>query len=276
MCLQEAIARVTYPRTLPEDSTTLPGVANAIAVSSAKGGVGKSTVAVNIALTLAGQGAQVGLLDADIYGPSLPVLTGVRQEPEITDGNRLLPLQAHGLKMMSMGFLTGQDAPVVWRGPLLAQAVQQFLLQVDWGGLDFLFVDMPPGTGDIALTLSQTVALSGAVVVTTPQQVALEDVERGMAMFDKVDVDILGLVENMSYYLCPQCEARHEIFGHGGGRAAAERLEVPFLGELPLDASIREGGDSGAPVSLATPESAQGEAFADVTQRLLQSLEDLA
>ena len=267
---------MAFPRTLPEDSTTLPGVANAVAFSSAKGGVGKSTVALNVALALCGRGARVGLLDADIYGPSLPVLTGVREEPEIGAGDRIQPLQAHGLAMMSMGFLTRRETPVIWRGPLLGQAVQQFLQQVDWGELDFLLVDMPPGTGDIALTLSQVVALSGAVVVTTPQGVALQDVERGMAMFDKVEVDILGLVENMSYYLCPHCDVRHEIFGHGGGREAAERMEVPFLGEIPLDGEIREAGDRGQPLMRTQPDSAQASAFDAVAAGLTRILESLS
>lgn len=263
---------MSFPRTLPEGSTTLPGVANVVAVSAAKGGVGKSTVAVNLALSMVQEGARVGLLDADIYGPSLPVLTGVREEPEVRDGDRIQPLYAHDMALMSMGFLAGQDAPVIWRGPLLAQAVQQFLQQVDWGELDILILDMPPGTGDIPLTLSQAVAMSGAVVVTTPQSVALQDVERGMAMFDKVDVDILGLVENMSYYLCPTCDKRHEIFGHGGGRQTAERLDIDFLGEIPLDAAIREGGDRGEPTVLAEPESPRGQAFASIARGVVAAL----
>ncbi len=263
---------MSFPRTLPEGSTTLPGVANVVAVSAAKGGVGKSTVAVNLALSMVQEGARVGLLDADIYGPSLPVLTGVRDEPEVRDGDRIQPLYVHDMALMSMGFLAGQDAPVIWRGPLLAQAVQQFLQQVDWGELDILILDMPPGTGDIPLTLSQAVAMSGAVVVTTPQSVALQDVERGMAMFDKVDVDILGLVENMSYYLCPTCDKRHEIFGHGGGRQTAERLDIDFLGEIPLDAAIREGGDRGEPTVLAEPESPRGQAFASIARGVVAAL----
>lgn len=263
---------MAFPRTLPEESTTLPGIANVVAVSSAKGGVGKSTVAVNLALSMVRDGARVGLLDADIYGPSLPVLTGIREQPEVRAGDRIQPLYAHGMALMSMGFLASPDAPVIWRGPLLAQAVQQFLQQVDWGPLDILLLDMPPGTGDIPLTLSQAVALSGAVVVTTPQSVALEDVERGIAMFDKVDVDILGLVENMSYYLCPHCDKRHEIFGHGGGRQTAKRLEIDFLGEIPLDEAIREGGDRGAPTMLAEPDSARGEAFAAIARGLVAAL----
>ena len=263
---------MAFPRTLPEESTTLPGVANVVAVSSAKGGVGKSTVAVNLALSMVRDGARVGLLDADIYGPSLPVLTGVREEPEVHDGDRIQPLHAHGMALMSMGFLAGPDAPVIWRGPLLAQAVQQFLQQVDWGQLDILLLDMPPGTGDIPLTLTQAVALSGAVVVTTPQSVALQDVERGMAMFDKVDVDILGLVENMSYYLCPHCDERHEIFGHGGGRQTAKRLDIDFLGEIPLDEAIREGGDRGTPTMLGEPDSPRGAAFATIARGVVVAL----
>lgn len=259
---------------MPEDSTTLPGVANVVAVSSAKGGVGKSTVAVNLALSWVRDGARVGLLDADIYGPSLPVLTGIRDAPEVRDGDRIQPLQAHGMALMSMGFLAGQQAPVVWRGPLLAQAVQQFLQQVDWGTLDVLVLDLPPGTGDIPLTLSQAIALSGAVVVTTPQSVALQDVERGLAMFDKVDVDVLGLVENMSYYICPHCDERHEIFGHGGGRQTAARLGIEFLGEIPLDGTIREQGDSGRPTMLVEPDSARGRAFADIARNVVGALAD--
>jgi ATP-binding protein involved in chromosome partitioning len=265
---------MAFPRTLPEGSTVLPGVANVVAVSSAKGGVGKSTVAINLALSMAQDGARVGLLDADIYGPSLPVLTGIREQPEVRDGDRIQPIQAHGLALMSMGFLASQDAPVVWRGPLLAQAVQQFLQQVDWGELDILILDMPPGTGDIPLTLSQAVALSGAVVVTTPQDVALQDVERGMAMFDKVDVDILGLVENMSYYLCPNCDKRHEIFGHGGGKQTAERLDLEFLGEIPLDEVIREGGDRGAPTMIAEPDSARGAIFRNIARSVVAALDN--
>ena len=266
---------MAFPRTLPEGAATLPGVANAVAVSSAKGGVGKSTVAVNLALALAREGVAVGLMDADIYGPSLPVLTGVREQPEVVAGDRILPLRAHGLALMSMGFLAAQNAAVIWRGPLLAQAVQQFLRQVEWGELDILLVDMPPGTGDIALTLSQAVALSGAAIVTTPQSVALQDVERGMAMFDKVEVDVLGLIENMSYYLCPHCGERHEIFGHGGGRAIAERFGVPLFGEIPLDSGIREGGDRGAPVMLSEPDSVRARPFADIARGLVEALREL-
>lgn len=237
------------PRTLFAEGP-LANVRNVVAIASGKGGVGKSTLSVNLAASLAAQGAAVGLLDADIYGPSIPLMTGVSDEPVLSEDDFLLPVKAHGINLMSIGFIAGRDAPVIWRGPLLARALQQFLNQVQWGALDYLLVDLPPGTGDVPLTLSQTIALSGAVIVTTPQSVALEDVERGMAMFDKVEVDVLGVVENMSYYLCPNCDKRHEIFGRGGGRAAADRQQVPFLGEIPLIEAIRSGGDEGKPAVL--------------------------
>ena len=200
-------------------------------------------------------------------------MMGVSQEPVLSEGDRLLPVKAHGLSLMSIGFIAGQDAPVVWRGPLLAQALQQFLHQVEWGELDYLFIDLPPGTGDIPLTLSQTIALSGALIVTTPQNVALEDVERGIAMFEKVEVDVLGVVENMSYYLCPSCDKRHEIFGRGGGRAAAERLQIPFLGEVPLLGAIRVGGDEGKPAMV---DSDAGHFFSDISAGVVEALRQVA
>ena len=264
------------PRTLPEDSDVLPGVRNAIAVASAKGGVGKSTVSINLALSMARMGVRVGLLDADIYGPSIPLMMGVRDAPEITDGEKMVPVVRQGVSLMSIGFLADEGMPVVWRGPLLAQALQQFINQVEWGELDYLVIDLPPGTGDVALTLCQTVALSGAVVVTTPQDVALQDVERGIAMFDKVDVEVLGVVENMSYYICPNCSERHEIFSHGGGRQAAQRLEIPFLGEVPLHEEIRAGGDEGLPVVTANPDSAEGRVFADIATRVVEAVQAVA
>lgn len=260
------------PTTLPLGSEVLPQVRNAVAVASAKGGVGKSTLCVNLALTLAGRGLKVGLLDADIYGPSLQLLTGTRQEPEMTADHKILPVESCGLRMMSMGFLTAEDSPVVWRGPLLAQAVQQFVSQVDWGELDMLFIDLPPGTGDIPLTLSQVVALSGAVIVTTPQSVALQDVERGIAMFQRVEVEVLGLVENMSHYVCPECGERHDIFGSGGGAAMAERLGLPLLGEVPLESAIREAGDRGEPVALSAPDSPHARAMSLIAEKMVESL----
>ncbi|MFT7695330.1 MAG: ATP-binding protein involved in chromosome partitioning [Candidatus Latescibacterota bacterium] len=260
------------PRTLFAEGP-LAGVRNAVAIASAKGGVGKSTLSVNLAVSLAAQGAAVGLLDADIYGPSVPLMMGVSQEPVVTEGERLLPVKAHGLSLMSIGFIAGRDAPVVWRGPLLAQALQQFLQQVEWGELDYLLIDLPPGTGDIPLTLSQSIALSGALVVTTPQNVALEDVERGISMFEKVEVDVLGVVENMSFYICSQCDKQHEIFGRGGGQAAAERLGLPFLGGVPLIGAIRSGGDEGKP---AVADAAVGHYFNDISSNLVTALHEVA
>jgi ATP-binding protein involved in chromosome partitioning len=267
---------VRIPRTLPENSDILSGVRNAVAIASAKGGVGKSTVSVNLALSLGRMGARVGLLDADLYGPSLPLMMGVREEPALTPEGKMAPVVSAGIALMSIGFFTARNAPVVWRGPLLAQALQQFIRQVEWGDLDFLLIDLPPGTGDVPLTLCQSVALSGAVMVTTPQAVALEDVERGIAMFEKVDVDILGVIENMSYYRCPHCGARHEIFSHGGGREAAARLGLDFLGEVPLHAAIRQGGDQGHPVSLAAADSEEGRVFADIAAGVVAAIQRLA
>ena len=254
----------------------MPQVRNVIAVASAKGGVGKSTTCVNLALTLAAQGARVGLLDADIYGPSLPLLMGVRQEPELTADNKVRPIVKNGVALMSIGFVAGEEAPVIWRGPLLGRALQQFLEQVEWGELDYLLIDLPPGTGDVPLTLSQTVALSGIVVVTTPQEVALEDVERGIAMFEHVEVDILGLIENMSYFNCPQCGKRHEVFGHSGGRRLAERLDIPFLGEIPLEEAVRSGGDQGNPVVLAAPQAAESQIYAQIAASIAAQIRALA
>ena len=244
---KEEDARI--PRTIFAEGP-LAQVCNVVAIASGKGGVGKSTLSVNLAARLAALGASVGLLDADIYGPSIPLMTGVSQEPVLSENDRLLPVKAHEISLMSIGFIADRDAPVIWRGPLLARALQQFLNQVEWGPLDYLLVDLPPGTGDVPLTLSQAITLSGAVIVTTPQSVALEDVERGMAMFDKVEVEVLGVVENMSYYLCPNCDKRHEIFGRGGGKTAADRQQVPFWGEVPLIEAIRSAGDHGQPAAL--------------------------
>ncbi len=246
----------------------LAQVRHTVAIASAKGGVGKSTVSINLAVSLAAQGARVGLLDADIYGPSIPLMMGIRQQPTTGPEGTMRPVHKAGVALMSIGFIAGEDAPVVWRGPLLARALQQFLHQVEWGPLDYLFIDLPPGTGDVPLTLSQAVALSGALIVTTPQSVALEDVERGIAMFSKVEVDILGIVENMSYYLCSQCDQRHEIFGCGGGREAAERLGLPFLGALPLSPAIRQSGDEGR----AVPDPL----FAAIGEELVAQLRRLA
>ena len=229
------------------DAALLPGVMHTIAVASGKGGVGKSTVAVNLAIGLAQRGARVGLLDADIYGPSIPLMMGVDEAPTIDSGT-IRPFDRFGIRFMSLGFLVPKDAAVIWRGPMVMKAIEQLLRDVAWGELDVLVVDMPPGTGDAQLTLSQKVRLSGAVIVTTPQDVALADAIKGVAMFRKVGVPVLGIVENMSTFICPHCGTRTDVFGHGGGRREASRLDAPFLGEIPLDAAIREGGDVGRPI----------------------------
>ena len=264
---------MTIPSTAPNDEGRLAQVRNVIAVASAKGGVGKSTVSVNLAMSLAAQGARVGLLDADIFGPSIPLMMDVREQPAIGAEGVMYPVYKGGIALMSIGFIADEDAPVVWRGPLLARALQQFLQQVEWGELDYLLIDLPPGTGDVPLTLSQTVALSGALMITTPQSVALEDVERGIAMFDKVEVDILGVVENMSYYICGECNERHEIFAHGGGADAAARLGLPFLGAVPLSPAIREGGDTGWAGGIRKGE--MGAVFDEIAEGLVGQLRHL-
>lgn len=226
----------------------VPGVAAVIAVASGKGGVGKSTTALNLALGLRDQGLRVGLLDADIYGPSIPRLTGLRDKPQLNDAKKMIPLQRFGLAIMSIGFLVEEETAMIWRGPMVMSAITQMLRDVEWGTLDVLVVDMPPGTGDAQLTLAQNVPLKGAIIVSTPQDLALIDARRGIAMFRKVNVPVLGIVENMSYFQCPECGTRSDIFGHGGARHEAERLGVPFLGEIPLHMSIRSTSDAGTPV----------------------------
>lgn len=232
----------------------IPGVAAVIAVASGKGGVGKSTTALNLALGLRDQGLRVGLLDADIYGPSVPRLTGIREKPQLNDEKKMIPLQRFGLAIMSIGFLVEEDTAMIWRGPMVMSAITQMLRDVVWGTLDVLVVDMPPGTGDAQLTLAQNVPLKGAIIVSTPQDLSLIDARRGLAMFKKVNVPVLGIVENMSYFQCPHCGTRSDIFGHGGARHEAERLGVPFLGEIPLHMSIRVTSDSGTPVVASEPD----------------------
>lgn len=241
----------------------VPGLKRVIAVASGKGGVGKSTVSVNLACALRHLGARVGLLDCDIYGPSIPLMMGARERPTVSDDNKLIPPAAHGVKLMSMGFLLEDDQPVIWRGPMIQKTIQQFIHSVDWGELDYLLVDLPPGTGDAQLSLCQTVPLDGGVVVTTPQEASLGVVRKGIAMFEKVNVPILGIVENMSYFVTPAGD-RVEIFGHGGGKAEAARQGIRFLGEVPLFTEIRMGGDKGEPVAAMAPESAPGKAFIQV------------
>lgn len=244
----------------------------AIAVASGKGGVGKSTVAVNLACALARQGVQVGLLDADVHGPNIPLMMGTREQP-MAFGEQIIPIIAHNVKLMSMGLLVPADVPVIWRGPMLSQALRQFLTDVVWGKLDFLIVDLPPGTGDVQLSLVQSLTLAGTILVTTPQEVALADVIKGAEMFRQLDVPVLGVIENMSYFVCNDCGKRHEIFAHGGGRRLGERLGVPFLGEIPLDESARVGGDLGKPVILGKPDAPAAQAFAAIAQALRASVQ---
>lgn len=243
-----------------------------ILVASGKGGVGKSTVAVNLALALRDEGYKVGLLDADVYGPSIPTLLGPSAKPGSPDGKRILPVEKFGLKLMSMGYLVDADTAMIWRGPMLAGAVTQFVSDVAWGALDYLIFDLPPGTGDIQLTLSQKFKVDGAVLVTTPQQVAVADVVRAKAMFDRVRIPVLGLVENMSYFVCGACDARHEIFASGGGRRAAETLDVPFLGEIPLEPAVRAAGDSGRPLVDQDPDGASAKAFRTLAQSVREKV----
>lgn len=252
----------------PFDSQArVPGFKRIIAIASGKGGVGKSTCAVNLACALHNAGANVGLLDCDIYGPSVPLMMGVHEKPTVNQQERLVPPIGHGVKVMSIGLLLTDDQPVIWRGPMITKTIQQFLQAVDWGELDFLLVDLPPGTGDAQLSLCQTVPLDGGVIVTTPQEASLGVVRKGVAMFQKVNVPILGIVENMSYFTAPNGE-RVEIFGHGGGKQEAARQKVPFLGEIPIFTEIREGGDSGMPIVVSAPNHPAGKAFAEVAKQL--------
>jgi ATP-binding protein involved in chromosome partitioning len=245
----------------------IPGVKNIVAIGSGKGGVGKSTVTVNLAVALAQAGASVGLLDADIYGPNIPLMMGIEGRPHALD-DRIQTLSNYGVRVMSMGFLTSDDTPLIWRGPMLHSVIQQFLHQVDWGELDYLLIDLPPGTGDVQLSLTQTVPLMGAVIVSTPQDVALQDARKAIMMFRQVRVEILGIVENMSYFQCPKCNERTPIFSHGGGAATAAKYDVPFLGEVPLDVALREGGDAGKPIVAGDPKSLVAQAFAQIAERI--------
>src|SRR5216683_828247 len=250
---------------------SVPGVKNVIAVGAGKGGVGKTTVAVNLAIALAKCGGRVGIIDADIYGPNVPIMLGLKTQLT-TDGQKIVPAEKYGLQVISMGFLTGDDAPIIWRGPMLHGALQQFFREVAWRNLDYLVVDLPPGTGDVALSLSQTVPVAGAIVVTTPQQVSLADSRRAMAMYKKLNIPPLGIIENMSYFACPNCRHEADIFGHGGGEQLAAELGVPFIGRIPISQPIREGSDNGVPLLVAEPDSLAGRALTGVAEQTAAQL----
>lgn len=264
--VQIQVTGVVRSATAPEHGRPpLPGVKNVIAVGAGKGGVGKTTVAVNLAVALSKAGSRVGILDGDMYGPNVPIMFGLQAEL-VTDGQRIVPAEKYGVQIVSIGFMTSDEAPVIWRGPMLHGAIKQFFNEVAWRDLDYLIVDMPPGTGDIALSLSQTVPVAGAVVVTTPQQVSLSDSRRAVRMYQKLNIPTLGIVENMSYFACANCQHEADLFGHGGGEQIAEQLEVPFLGRLPLYRPIRVGSDRGIPLVIAEPDSAATHAFVHVAE----------
>ncbi|HSH45870.1 MAG TPA: Mrp/NBP35 family ATP-binding protein [Longimicrobiales bacterium] len=277
---RQAPQRRPAPGSIPAptpDGSILPNIAHFVAVSSGKGGVGKSTVASNLAVSLAAQGRRVGLLDADIYGPNIPVMFGEKRRPKVTGPKgqeRIVPLEAHGVKLMSLGFLLEEEQPAIMRGPLVSGVLRQFLEQVEWGELDVMIIDLPPGTGDAQLSLVQTIDLDGAVMVTTPQAVSTADVRRGVRMFERVETDILGIIENMSGFVCPGCGERHDIFGVGGGRELAEKMGLPYLGDVPLDTAVRAAGDMGQPTAAASPESPAGEAFNRIAAKILAAVED--
>jgi ATP-binding protein involved in chromosome partitioning len=253
-------------------ATRIPGIKHIIAIASGKGGVGKSTVAANLAVALQNAGARVGICDCDIYGPSISLMFGSREQPMATEENRILPIEQYGLKLMSMGFLLDDSSPAILRGPMVTRYTQQFLRQVEWGELDVLVLDLPPGTGDIQLTIVQTVALAGAIVVTTPQEVALIDARKAATMFEKVNVPVIGLIENMSYFVSPSDQRRYEIFGSGGGEREAKRLRVPLLGQIPIDIPTREAGDRGMPIAAEYPNSVVGAEFNRIARELLAKL----
>jgi ATP-binding protein involved in chromosome partitioning len=258
-------------KAISQDATLIPEVRHVVAVASGKGGVGKSTVAANLAVALAKLGHRVGLLDADIYGPSVPTMFGIGEKP-IVLGNRILPFEKYGLKVMSLGFILETDTPVIWRGPMVMRAIEQMLGDVEWGALDYLILDLPPGTGDAQLTVTQRIPLAGAVIVTTPQDVALIDARKGLAMFRKVNVPVIGIVENMSTFVCPHCGVETHIFKEGGGKKTAELLETAFLGAIPLDPKIVLGGDAGVPIAVAEPRGPHAEAFRNVAEAVVEEV----
>jgi ATP-binding protein involved in chromosome partitioning len=246
----------------------LPGIRNILAVGAGKGGVGKSTTAVNLAVALRRKGARVGLMDTDVYGPNIPQMLGITGQPEVSEERKMIPPEAHGIKVISMGMLVPPDQPVIWRGPMLHGAVQQFMRDVVWGELDYLVVDLPPGTGDVSLSMAQSVPVAGAVVVTTPQGVSVSDVRKAVAMFRQLNIPVLGVIENMSWFECPHCHEKTEIFGRGGGAKMASDLMIPFLGAVPIDTRVREGGDEGQPIVAAAPDSPAARAFVEVAGKV--------
>jgi ATP-binding protein involved in chromosome partitioning len=260
-------ASVRAARNVASQQAPIPGVKNIVAVGAGKGGVGKTTLAVNLAVALAARGSRVGMIDGDIYGPNVPIMLGVQAQLE-ADGEKIVPAEKFGIKVVSMGFLTDDESPVIWRGPMLHSVVRQFFHDVKWGELDYLVIDMPPGTGDVALSLSQTVPVAGAIVVTTPQEVSLADSRRAVRMYQKLNIPVLGLVENMSYFACPNCAHESDIFGRGGGERTAEAMDVPFLGRIPIYEPIRRGGDAGQPIVVTDPGSAAARAFLSVAEQL--------
>ncbi|RMF04353.1 MAG: iron-sulfur cluster carrier protein ApbC [Chloroflexi bacterium] len=262
---------INFDSRVPSDARLMGrmdiGVKNAIAVASGKGGVGKSTTATNLAISLALDGAKVGLLDVDVYGPNIPLMMGVSGQPKGYNG-KIQPLEAHGVKLMSMGFLVEKGQAVIWRGPMIHNAIRQFLEDVDWGGLDYLVIDLPPGTGDASLSLSQSIGLTGAVIVTTPQQVALDDVVRGVSMFQQLNVPVFGVIENMSYFVAPDTGTRYDIFGHGGGQEMAQQVGADFLGEVPLEPEVRKGGDEGTPIVIRDPKSPAAQSIREIARKV--------
>ena len=272
--VRDDVASRQQPQGTAMPAQILPNVRFKIAVASGKGGVGKSTVSTNLAIALKDLGYTVGLLDADIYGPSQQMMLGIEGHPQIDETDeKIMPMENHGIKTMSLGLITDPDTPVIWRGPMVMKALDQFLTDVKWGTLDFMIIDLPPGTGDAQLTMTQKVPLTGAVVVTTPQDVALIDARKGLAMFRKVNVPVLGIVENMSYFICRHCGEREELFGHGGGKKTADMLGVPFLGEVPIDPKVVVGGDTGSPIVSMDPSSVAAQAFVALAKQIVQQVE---
>ncbi|HVN63737.1 MAG TPA: Mrp/NBP35 family ATP-binding protein [Candidatus Binataceae bacterium] len=274
IALEQQAAPAPTQAPAPSRRASIPGVARIVAVASGKGGVGKSTVAVNLAIAMRSLGWRVGLMDADVYGPSVAMMVGVTEAPRLTPERKIVPLERYGIRYVSMALFINDETPVIWRGPMITKLETEFLFNVEWGDLDCLVLDLPPGTGDAQLTITQRVALDGGVIVTTPQEVALLDVKRGAAMFQEVHVPVLGVIENMSFYVCRKCGHRHEIFAHGGGERYAHELGVPFLGELPLVREIREGGDSANPIVVISPESPASAAFKSIAAKVIRQLEE--